>query len=88
MDIRKPITFSEHVVTYADSRLIALDEIVAALRTEAWHPRGGGRFECRKSFPRAGWEDTKQVRVLFLDEPSRIVVVTAYAYLVRTRVAA
>ncbi len=86
MENAEPILFSEHVREYADSRGVALEEIAAAIRTERWHPRGRVRYECRKSFAYAGrWCDTKQVRVVFDVELGRIVVVTAYRYLVRTR---
>lgn len=81
-----PIVFSEHVLEYAQSRGVTLAEITAAIRTERWHRHGRDRHECRKNFPYATRAfDTKQVRVLFVEEARRIVVVTAYAYFVRTR---
>jgi len=83
----KLIVFSEHVLAYADSRGVTLDEIIAAIRTEKWHRQIPGRVECRKNSPcpkRAGG-DTKQVRVVFFDEPTALVVVTVYGYLVRTK---
>ena len=86
----KPIVFSEHVQAYAENRGVTLDEIVAAIRTEKWHLQTSGRFECRKNFAHATrWDgvrcDTKQVRAVFFDEPTAIVVVTVYGYFVRTR---
>ena len=44
-----------------------------------------GRLECRKEFPfnaqwNRRWYATRQVRVIFVDEPDEIVVVTVYVY--------
>lgn len=55
-----------------------LDQAVAMLERR-------GRLECRKSFHfNAEWNGkyyaTKQVRPVFADEPSEIVVVTIYVY--------
>ena len=49
------------------------------------HAAEQGRLECRKDFPyNAEWNGkhyaTKQVRPVFADEPTEIVVVTVYVY--------
>jgi hypothetical protein len=60
-------------------------EIVEAIRTSSWQPTELGRFECRKDFLfEREWNGklykTKQVRPIFVEEASEIVVVTVYSY--------
>ena len=90
MNAATPIIFSEHVLEYAQSRGVALAEIAASIRTEEWHRHGRDRYESRKNFAHCAhwggaWYDTKQVRVVFAADRGRVVVITAYGYLVRTR---
>jgi len=51
----------------------------------AWEPAELGRLQCRRDFVFAAeWNGvfypTKQVRPIFVDEPSEIVVLTVYVY--------
>jgi hypothetical protein len=60
-------------------------EVVEAIRTAPWGPADRGRLECRHNRPYANeWNGkqyaTKQVRPIFVDEPTEIVVVTVYVY--------
>ena len=59
--------------------------MVDAINTAPWSPTERGRLECRKDFPYGQlWNGrfyaTKQVRPIFVDEASQIVVVTVYVY--------
>jgi Domain of unknown function (DUF4258) len=87
--VTKPIHFSDHVLEQMLRRGVSIDDIAGAIRTEPWRRGRTGWFECRKNVPcRRWWDgvlcDTRQVRVLFAEERDRLVVVTAYGYLVRT----
>ena len=60
-------------------------EVEEAIRTVTWQPAELERLECRKNFAYGKeWNDrvytTKQVRPIFVEEASEIVVVTVYTY--------
>jgi len=60
-------------------------EVEAAIRTATWQPAELERLECRKNFAYGKeWNSrlyaTKQVRPIFVEEASEIVVVTVYTY--------
>jgi hypothetical protein len=60
-------------------------EVEEVIRTAAWQPAELGRLECRKDFAYGKeWNGklytTKQVRLIFVQEASEIVVVTVYTY--------
>jgi hypothetical protein len=60
-------------------------EVEEAIRTATWQPADLGRLECRKDFAYGKeWNGkvytTKQVRPIFVEEASEIVVVTVYTY--------
>jgi len=60
-------------------------EVTESIQTETWQPAERGKLECRKNFAfHAEWNGkfytTKQVRLIFVDEPDEIVVVTVYVY--------
>jgi hypothetical protein len=60
-------------------------EVEEVIRTAAWQPAELGRLECRKDFAYGKeWNGklytTKQVRPIFVEEASEIVVVTVYTY--------
>jgi len=60
-------------------------EVEDAIRTMPWQPAELQRFECRKDFAYGKeWNEqlytTKQVRPIFVEEVSEIVVVTVYTY--------
>ena len=81
----KPIRLSDHAQRYASKRGFTLNEVEDAIRTAPWEPAELGRLECRKDFAyREEWNGkryaTKQVRPVFVEEASEIVVVTVYTY--------
>ena len=81
----KPIRLSAHARSYIASRGFTADEVADAIRTSRWTPAEGGRVQCRKDFPFGReWNGrtyaTKQVRPIFVDELSEILVVTVYTY--------
>ena len=60
-------------------------EVEEAIRTMPWQPAELERLECRKDFAYGkDWNGklytTKQVRPIFVEEASEIVVVTVYTY--------
>jgi hypothetical protein len=60
-------------------------EVEEVIRTVTWQPAELGRLECRKDFAYGKeWNGklytTKQVRPIFVEEASEIVVVTVYTY--------
>lgn len=81
----KPVRLSGHARQQLPYRGTTEDEIAEAIRTEDWGPAELGRLECRKDFPFGReWNGkryaTKQVRPIFVEEDSEIVVVTVYTY--------
>ncbi|MEM3484372.1 MAG: DUF4258 domain-containing protein [Candidatus Methanomethyliaceae archaeon] len=61
------------------------EEIIEAIRSSPWQKAELGRLECRKSFIfEKEWNKryykTKQVRPIFVEEETEIVVVTVYTY--------
>jgi hypothetical protein len=81
----KPIRFSRHARERLRDRGTTEEEVVETMRTAPWTPAGAQRFECRRDFLYgADWNGrfyaTKQVRPIFVEEPSEIVVVTVYVY--------
>ena len=60
-------------------------EVEEAIRSSPWEPAELGRLQCRKNFPFGReWNSkvyaTKQIRPIFVEEDSEIVVVTVYTY--------
>ncbi len=81
----KPIRLSKHARGYTGKRGFTEWEVEEAIRTCPWTPAELGRKECRKDFPfDALWNGkhyaTKQVRPVFAEEVTEIVVVTVYTY--------
>ena len=81
----KPVRLSAHARGYLGTRGFTAAEIEAAIRTSPWQPAELGRLECRKDLPYGrNWNGkfyaTKQVRPVFVDEATEIVVVTVYTY--------
>ncbi len=81
----KPIRLSGHARLQLHFRGIAEEEIAEAIRSEDWSMAELGRFECRKNSPFGKeWNGkiytTKQVRPIFVEEETEIVVVTVYSY--------
>jgi len=83
----KPIRLSHHAAGYILIRGFTVAELEQAIRTAAWQPasQGQGRLECRKNFAFGqDWNGrryaTKQVRPVFVEKASEILVVTVYTY--------
>ena len=81
----KPIRLSDHAREQLRRRGGTEQEVAEAIRSASWEPASWSRFECRRDFPYDGeWNgrlyETKQVRPIFVDEPTEIVVITVYAY--------
>lgn len=83
----KPIRLSAHAAGYILVRGFSTAEVETAIRAEPWQPAslGQGRMECRMNFVYGqDWNGkryaTKQVRPVFVEKASEIVVVTVYTY--------
>jgi hypothetical protein len=81
----KPIRLSDHASRYTTRRGFTVAEVEEAIRTMPWQPAELERLECRKDFAYGkDWNGklytTKQVRPIFVEEASEIVVVTVYTY--------
>jgi hypothetical protein len=81
----KPIRLSAHAAGYTNRRGFSATEVEEAIHTSLWQPAELGRLECRKDFPfNREWNGkiyaTKQVRPVFVEEATEIVVVTVYTY--------
>ena len=81
----KPIRLSGHARSQLPYRGVTEEEIIETIRSEAWSSVELGRLECRKNFPFGKeWNKkiyaTKQVRPIFVEEATEIVVVTVYTY--------
>lgn len=84
-DLLKPIRFSGHALDQIRFRGASEAEVIDAIRSSAWESAELGRMECRKNLPfQKEWNgilyETKQVRPIFVEEASEIVVVTVYVY--------
>lgn len=81
----KPIRLSGHARSQLPFRGVTEEEIIETIRSEIWSPAELGRLECRKNFPFGKeWNKkvyaTKQVRPIFVEEATEIVVITVYTY--------
>jgi hypothetical protein len=85
MTPEKSVRLSAHARLQLGFRGTNEGEIIDAIRTAPWQGAEQGRLECRKDFPyNAEWNGkhyaTRQVRPVFADEPTEVVVVTVYVY--------
>ena len=81
----KAIRLSKHAQGYIATRGFTPAEVDDAIHTSPWQPAELGKLECRKDFPfDAEWHGhryaTKQVRPIFAEEATEIVVITVYTY--------
>jgi len=81
----RPIRLSAHAAGYTDRRGFEAGEVEEAIRTAPWEPAESNRWPCRKDFPFGReWNGktytTKQVRPVFVDEETEVVVITVYVY--------
>jgi len=68
-----------------NKRGFTIAEVEDAIDTMPWQPTELGRLDCRKDFPYGKeWNGkvyaTKQVRPVFVEEATEVVVVTVYTY--------
>jgi hypothetical protein len=81
----KPIRLSRHALSYTASRGFTPAEVEEAIRSCPWGAAELGRRDCRKDYPFGKeWNGkvyaTRQVRPVFVDEATEIVVITVYTY--------
>jgi len=81
----KPIHLSDHALRYMSKRGFTIAEVEEAIGTAPWQQTELERFDCRKDFAYGKeWNRkvyaTKQVRPVFIEEATEIVVVTVYTY--------
>lgn len=81
----KPIRLSGHALEQLQFRGTSTEEVIDSIRTAPWQPAELGRSECRRDYAYdAVWNNkhyqTKQVRPIFVEEESEIVVITVYTY--------
>ncbi|HIJ74566.1 MAG TPA: DUF4258 domain-containing protein [Candidatus Hydrogenedentes bacterium] len=81
----KPIRFSSHALSYVARRGFTTKEVTDAIESSSWEAAEHGRLQCRKEYPFGkDWNGkvygTKQVRPVFVEEESEIIVVTVYTY--------
>jgi len=81
----KPIRLSVHALGYTSRRGFSEAEVVEAIRTSPWEPAELGRWQCSKNFPFGQeWNGkvyaTKQVKPIFVEEETEIVVITVYTF--------
>jgi hypothetical protein len=79
----KPIRLSKHALGYAKKRGFTVAEVEESIRTSSWSAAELGRLDCRKDFAYGKeWNgrvySTKQVRPVFIEEATEIVVITVY----------
>ena len=81
----KPIRLTKHARGYIAQRGFTVEEVEDAIRTATWEPSELHKMECKKNFPyntiwNGTWYATKQVRPIFIEETSEIIVITVYTY--------
>lgn len=81
----KPIRLSGHAKEQLVFRGVTEKEVIETIRTASWQQAEPGRLECKKDFPfenewNKKYYKIKQVRPIFVEEKTEIVVVTVYTY--------
>lgn len=81
----KPINFSRHAKEQLTFRGTTEPEIIESISTCPWEPAELGRLQCKKDFAYENiWNKkyykTKQVKPIFVEEETEIVVITIYTY--------
>lgn len=87
----KPIRLSIHAKEQLHYRGIEEDELIETIRTSPWELSKKGRFQAKKDFLYGNeWNkksySLKQVKPVFVEEASEIVVITVYADYFNTEV--
>jgi hypothetical protein len=83
----KPIYFSQHALARMLARGATAEEVTAAIEETQWQPAQQGRYEVHKTFPFGQLSPVNQqvyafktIHAIFVEEPSRIVVITVLVY--------
>lgn len=81
----KPVKLSGHAKEQLVYRGVTEEEVVETISSSTWQPAELGRLECRKDFLyEKKWNKkyykTKQVKPIFAEEETEIVVITVYSY--------
>jgi hypothetical protein len=81
----KQIRLSGHARLQLVFRGVKEEEVVNTIMTSQWQSAALGRLECKKDFVYENeWNmryyKTKQVRPIFVEEDTEIIVVTVYGY--------
>jgi hypothetical protein len=81
----KPVRFSAHALSYTSRRGFTVEEVEDTIRRSQWEPAELRRWQSRQDFPFGQeWNGrvytAKQVRPVFVEEETEIVVVTVYTY--------
>ncbi len=81
----KPIRLSHHARGHLLRRGFTEEEVVETVRNNTWRPARGGRWQAAQEFPyNTTWIGvhyaTKRLRVIFVEGPLEILVVTVYTY--------
>jgi hypothetical protein len=81
----KPIIFTLHAKLKAAQRGCLEEEVKTTILTQAWELNEMQKFECRMNFEfnniwNKNFYTTKQVRPIFVEEETQIVVITVYTY--------
>lgn len=82
----KPVKLSGHAKEQLVYRGVTEEEVVETISSSTtWQPAELGRLECRKDFLyEKEWNKkyykTKQVKPIFAEEETEIVVITVYSY--------
>ncbi|MBF0555216.1 MAG: hypothetical protein HQK96_11785 [Nitrospirae bacterium] len=89
----KPVRLSIHASEQLHYRGIEEDEVFEVIRTSPWEPAKRGKIQASKEFLYQNeWNKKfysyKQVKPVFIEEKTEIVVITVYAYYFNTEVKA
>ncbi len=81
----KPIRSTKHAQGYLERRGFTSEEVEEAIRSATWEAGDKGRLECALEFAfDQDWNGhrygTKQVKPVFVEEESEIVVITVYTF--------
>jgi len=81
----KPIRFSVHALGYMERRGFSSEDVEKAIRSCPWEKAERDRWECHMGIPFCEYWNgheyaLRQIRPIFMEEKSEIVVITVYVY--------